>query len=387
MPRIKVAQIIEATLGGTRRHLNNLVFHLNRGRFEVHVLCATFRDPRFRGDVERMRAAGLTVHVIPMVRDISPAADLRALGQLWKRLRCERYDIVHTHSAKGGFLGRLAAFLTHAPVVLYTPNAFPFMRRPTGWRARSYALLERLAAHWTTKIIAVSEGEREAGLAAKVGRPEQYVVIENAIDLEAMRTNTQPADLRAELGLRADDFVIGTVGRLTAQKGQTYLLAAFPEVVAAVPTAHLVLVGRGELRADLEAQAQALGLAGRVVFAGEREDVTAFYDAFDLFVLPSLWEGCPYVLLEAMSRGKATVATRVPGAGDILQKTETGLLVPPGDAPALAAALIELARDASRRQRLGERARALVEERYRIQRLIGEVETLYEGLLGKKTPP
>lgn len=374
---IRVAQVMEATTGGMRRHLRWLTQYLNRERFAVEVLVSTRRDPRFLEDVSWMRAQGLPVHILSMVREIRPGLDLRALVQLWWQLRRGHYDIVHTHSAKAGFLGRLAARWAHVPVVLYTPHAFPFMMSS----GRSlYAWLERLVAPYTTRFIAVSQGERAAGLAAGVGRPEQYVVIENGIDVAALRAATAQTDRRVQWGLSAEDVVIGSVGRLVGQKGFCYLIEAAPRVLEAIPLAHFVIVGSGKLEERLRWQAQQAGVAHRVHLVGWQEEIISCYDAFDLFVLPSLWEGCPYTLLEAMGCERAVVATQVPGSADIVRHGETGLLVPPGQPAALAEALIALAGDPLRRRELGKRGRELVESRYSLRRFITELETLYETL-------
>lgn len=373
---IRIAQVLEATTGGMRRHLRLLTQHLDQERFALEAVVSIRRDPRFLEDVERIKAQGLPVHILPMVREIRPAADLRALLQLWRLLRRARYDIVHTHSAKAGFLGRLAARWAGVPVVLYTPHAFPFMM--TSGRS-FYAWLERLMAPYTTRFIAVSQGERAAGLAAGVGRPEQYVVIENGIDLAALRAEPR-TDRRSQWGLSAEEVVIGTAGRLVGQKGFCYLIAAVPRVLAAVPQAHFVIVGSGELEERLRQQAQQAGVAHRVHLVGWQEEICSCYEAFDLFVLPSLWEGCPYTLLEAMGCGRAVVVTRVAGCSDIVREGETGLLVPPAQPEALAEALIALAQDPSRRQEMGERGRQVVERRYSLERFITEMETLYETL-------
>jgi glycosyltransferase involved in cell wall biosynthesis len=372
---IRVAQVMEATTGGMRRHLTLLTQHLNRDAFAVEVIASTLRDPRFLDDVAQMRAAGRPVHIVPMVREIRPWRDLAALVQLWRQFRVGRYDIVHTHSAKAGFLGRLAARGAGVRVTLYSPHAFPFMMSSG---KGLYAWLERFAARYTTRFIAVSEGERAAGLAAGVGRPEQYVVIENGVDLAALRAAEQWSDVRAEWGLNAGDLVVGAVGRLVDQKGFRDLIAAAPQVLAAVPQAHFVIVGSGELAEKLQRQAQQASVAHRVHFAGWRQDVMACYDAFDLFVLPSLWEGCPYTLLEAMGCGRAVVATRVPGSVDIVREGETGRLVEPAQPAALAEAIIALARDPERRRQMGERGREVVERDYTLARFIAKVEALYE---------
>ncbi|HIE51553.1 MAG TPA: glycosyltransferase family 1 protein [Armatimonadetes bacterium] len=376
----RVVEILEATTGGTRKHLLDLVFHLDRSRFEVEVIVSPRRYRGFAADMQRMQAAGIPVHVVPMQREIALWDDLRAFWRIWDLLRRGGYDIVHTHSAKAGILGRFAAWLTGVPVILYTPHAFPFFMQVGRRRRWLYLALEWLAAKITTRLIAVSEGERQAALARHICEPERIVTIENGLSPTAFNPAAEGTALRQRLGLREEHFVIGTVGQLVRQKGDRYLIEAAPRILHALPQARFLLVGTGPKESLLRELAQRWGVAEAVIFAGHQEEVEPFYAAFDLFVLPSLWEGCPYALLEAMQMAKPVVATRIAGSADIVVDDNTGWLVPPGDSAALARAIIALAQDPQRRHRMGERGRQRVLTHFTLERMIRRTEDLYETL-------
>ncbi|MFQ6130804.1 MAG: glycosyltransferase family 4 protein [Armatimonadota bacterium] len=384
MPSLRVAQIIEATTGGVRRHLTDLVTHLAGPDFAIHVFCSTRRDPHFRADIERMRQAGAEVTVVDMRREIAPGPDWRAYRELTRLLRDGDFHVVHAHSSKAGVLGRRAAKSAGAPAVVYTPHCFPFEMRaaaPTRW---FYRQIERRMAGDTNRIIAVCAQEREAALRSRICAPEKIAVIENGLDLEAFDRAQEPAPERQELGLREEDVVIGTMGRLTRQKGQEHLVRALPAILGEQPAARVLLVGEGELRPRLEGLAWELGLSDRVVFAGHREDAAACYQVMDIFVLPSLWEACPYAILEAMAAQTAVVASAVGGCRDIVEDRVSGVLVPPGEPRAIANAVLSILRNPERLAALGEAGRRRVEEHFALARMVERTAELYRELVREK---
>ena len=373
----RVLHVLEATTGGTRRHLFDLVTRLDPARFAVHVVVSTRRDPGFLADLEALRARGLGVTVIPMTREIHPLRDAVALLRLRVAIRTARPDIVHTHSSKGGFLGRIAARLAGVPVVVHTPHVFAFQMAVGPLRRRLYLALERGAARLADRIICVCPAERAAAILARVAQPAQLVVIENGIAPLPPPIAAARAQMRSELAIRPDELVVGTVGRYTRQKGHADLLAAAPAVLQRHPRTRFVLAGAGELRPAIEAQIARLALGDHVLLVGAQEDAARFYPAFDVTVLPSLWEGLPYSLLEAMAAGAAVVATRVGGIPDVILSGKTGLLVPPLAPEALAQAIAALLADPALRARLGAAARALVPVRYAVDTMVRKTAELY----------
>ncbi|MCC7355973.1 MAG: glycosyltransferase family 4 protein [Anaerolineae bacterium] len=376
---MRVLQVVEATTAGVKTHVLSLVRHLDRRRFDLAVACPPVRLPAY-GDVSfvsEVQQAGVPVIPIPVRRALHPASDLAAAWRLAKVLRREAFDLVHLHSSKAGLIGRLAVVLSRRRVpVIYTPNAFAFQGRH-GLSRRFYAAAERFLGRWTSALVCVSPGERDVALAALLVPPARLVLIENAAATRAARTPEEIAAARQSLALPPDAPVVGSVGRLSAQKGHRYLIEAAPVILARVPQARLVLVGDGELRPTLEQQAASLGLAGRVLFAGYRPHAAALIPAFDCLALPSLWEGLSFVLLDALAAGVPAVVTRIPGT-EMIADGETALIVPPCDAGALAAAIARLLTDQALAARLGEAGRALVVSRYDLAQQVRKVEQLYE---------
>ena len=388
---MRVLQVMECTIGGTRRHLRDLVHGLLLRGIEVEVACAALREPRMVEDMQAMRAAGAQVHAIPMVRPISPLRDawhaLRLAGVVLDR----RFDVIHTHSSKAGALGRADGLLCSGAVRVHTPHtfAFSFSEGRAGQGGESVGPVgmvlatERLLGRCTHAMIHVSASEREEGQGFRVVAPGRARVVPNGID-PAPFANGARAALRAvarrELGLPADARVVGGVGLLNDAKGFDVLVAAAPHLP---PDVHVLVVGHGERDDQLRRQAEGLGVGARVHFAGWRDDLPRVHAAMDVFALPSRWEGLPYALLEALASGLPCVSTDVNGSRDVLSSDPPcGLLVPPEDPPALAAALTRLLDDAALRARLSALGPPRVREAFTIDAMVDATLALYRELLG-----
>lgn len=376
--RLKVVEILEATTGGTRRHLFDLATHLDPARFSVSVLCSTRRDPAFAADLEEFRERGIPTRVVPMVRAIRPWADLAALGQIRRYLREQRPDVVHTHSSKAGLLGRLAARQAGVPRLVHTPHCFAFDMDVGFLRRRLYLRLERWAARFTDRLICVCPAEKASALRHGLAAPDKFTVIENGISLPAPAADPAAvAALRRDLGLPPKTRVIGVVGRLTRQKGHEHLIRAAPAILRHFPETRFVFVGDGERRAALAKQAAALGVTRNIVFAGQREDAGRCYPLFDVLAMPSLWEALPYALLEGMAAGRAVVASRVGGVADLLSPGESGLLVPPRAPEALAESICAALAAPELRARLGVNAKRVVAQRCRLDEMVARTAAVY----------
>jgi glycosyltransferase involved in cell wall biosynthesis len=368
---LHVVHVLEATTGGTRRHLVDLTLNLDKTKFNVRVICSLLRQASFQSDVEKLRAAGIRVDVIPMTRRVHPLHDAAALVRIVRNFRQTPCDIVHCHSAKAGFLGRIAARLVGARAI-YTPHCFPFLMDVHPLQRLLYLALEKFAARLTHHFIAVSESERNTALQARLCAAERVTVVRNGID--ATR-NTQHATRNTQHVL-----TIGTVGRLTKQKGQSDLLLAAQQVVKEFPQAKFILVGGGEDESHLRNLTATLGLDQHVEFLGEREDVERIYPTFDVYVLPSLWEALPYTPLEAMAASKPVVATDVGGVSEIVVDGETGCLIPPHQPMTLAENVCALLRQPSLRQAMGTRGRQRVERMFTLEQMVRETERIYESV-------
>lgn len=313
-------------------------------------------------NIEDARRRGVSLLDVPALGREVAVRDVAALVQLWRLMRRLRAAIVHTHTSKAGFVGRLAARLAGVPAVIHQPHGHIFYGYYDAGLTTLYIGLERLAARWTDRIITLTERGTEEHLARGIGRRAQYRTVPSGVSTAALRAAAPPRSVaRARLGIPAAAFVVLGLGRLVPVKGFDVLVAALPTLAAAVPSARLVLVGEGPERGALEAQATALGVRARLSVLGATPDVAACLAAADVLAAPSRNEGMGRVLVEAMALGLPVVGAEVGGIPAVVADGETGRLVPPGDAAALAEALIELGRDAALVAKHGAAAAARAE--------------------------
>ncbi|MFP4056103.1 MAG: glycosyltransferase family 4 protein [Candidatus Brocadiia bacterium] len=399
MKPIRILEVVEAYAGGARKHVEQILRGLDRRRFDLHLACSVERGGEGEEVVEGLRAEGCEVEVVPMKRAPSARADCAALGQLTRLMKRGSYDVVHTHAAKAGFLGRLAARRARVPAVVHTPHTFPFERADTrlGWL---YRRLERRAARWADRIVLVAPSQRETARRARLCEEEKLLVVENGIRPPEAAPGALRARYRRELELADEAGAVAFVGRLTPQKDVQTYLSAVSELRRPRPDVHAFLVGRTDnpryLRSlepryappvwrvvvrDLRPAEPVLwspSLPIRVL--GHRADAADLVAAFDAVVLPSRYEGLPYSLLEAMARGVVPVASDVTGNRDAVEHERSGLLIEPGDWRGFARAVARLLDDAGWRRELAAAARQRVLTHYTEARFLGQMAELYEGL-------
>jgi glycosyltransferase involved in cell wall biosynthesis len=406
--RIRVVRIIDRlNIGGPAKHVTWLTDGLNADEFETTLITGTV--PPGEGDMSYFaRAAGIEPMLIKeMSRELS-LRDVLVIAKLVRRLFKLKPHIIHTHKAKAGAAGRVAAliykWLTPSALwlrprpcrVVHTYHGHIFHSYYGAAKTKVFLAIERaLARTCTDRIIAISEQQRrEISETFSVGRPEQFRVIPLGIDLDEM--NDARGALRREFRLADGDIAIGIVGRLCEVKHHRMFLEAAARLLTETGQSQSrvrpVIIGDGHLRAELEAQAHALGISDRVVFTGFREDATSLYADLDLVALTSLNEGTPLTLIEAMSCGRAIAATEVGGVVDVMGERresrdgftiwEHGVTAPSRDAAAFARALNYLIEQPELRRRMGERGRAFVATRLAKTRLVHDIETLYRELAG-----
>ncbi|MFB3778134.1 MAG: glycosyltransferase family 4 protein [Bryobacteraceae bacterium] len=303
--------------------------------------------------------------------DVVPFVYLAAL------CRREKFDLVATHTSKGGFLGRFAARLGGVPHIVHHAHGFSFNKVLSPRAHRFFVGLERLAARAGDHIISVNDEHRHMAIRLGVTRPERISTVHNGIEIGPLRT-AEGRKLRRDLGFSDSDLLIGAVGRLAPQKGFIYLLQAMPAILKEAPAAHLVLAGEGPLEEELKEETRKTGVAGRIHFLGFRSDVPALLAAFDVFALPSLWEGLSISLIEALAAGKAIVATDIDGNREVVDHGKTALVVPPADVPALASALGLLLSDRPLAERLASSARRSAEVRFSVRRMVEQNLEVYD---------
>lgn len=381
---VRVTHILEATVGGTARHLLDVGCGLAQAGFAVEALVSARPEEDFRDGVRRLREAGVSVAHVPMVREIHPVRDARALWRLARHLCRNRPAIVHTHSSKAGALGRLAALHAGVPVIVHSPHAFAFQMEVGATRRRVYRTIERVLARHTDCLVAVSHAEAEAAVLVGGYARERVVVIENGVRPEEAASPEEGIAVRRELGIPLQAPVVLFVGRLTPQKAPEVLVRAAARLLAGQPDAVFVVAGDGPLRPHLEREIARAGCGRGVRLLGRRDDTPRLYAAAQAFVLPSRWEGLPYALLDALRAGLPVVCTDIAPLREVVQRAGAGILVPPGDPEALSAALAQLLRCPERARSLGAAGRACVAQHYTLARQLEQLTALYRRLASSR---
>ena len=324
------------------------------------------------------------VKLIPALRrNIHPFFDLVALVHLWWIMRREKFDIVHTHSSKAGILGRLAARWNRVAVVVHTIHGLPFFPGQRAWLNWIFIRMERWAAPWTTRIACVAPTMVTLAREAGIGIPEQFLTIYSGMDLSVFRNdNAQRDAIRRRHAIASDALVIGKIARLFHFKGHEFLLQAVARLKPQFPRIVVLLVGDGILRRDIEARAHALGLLENIRFAGlvAPAEIPGYVQAFDVLAHVSLREGLPRAVVQAAAAGVPAVCFAVDGAKDIIHNGADGFLVAAGDVDNLGNRLSELLSDQELRQRMGAAARIHVQGLFSRERMIRQLDELYQDL-------
>jgi glycosyltransferase involved in cell wall biosynthesis len=381
--RDKIVHVITESVpyGGAQRNTFLTVKGLAADGYDVELICGP-GGPL----VEEARAAGVSVHVMnDLVRPVHPLKDLRALWQLYRLFRARRYAIVHTHSVKAGFLGRVAAWCARVPLIIHTLHGVPF-RITDDFKSRFYIVYERLLGLITHSFICVGEALRQEICAWKIAPEEKLVTIYSGIEFSAYVPGRSAPEVKRDLGLEEAWPIVGCVGRLSEQKAQDYLVEAVALLKEKYPRIRLLLVGDGGLRARLEMQIRDLGVSHHVSLLGERDDIADLLSIFDVYAMASRWEGVGRALTEAMYAALPVVATPVNGVVELIAHEKTGLFVPVEDARELAHALDRLASDPERARRLGANARRKAEDLMGSERMVQAIEDLYRKLGDRGVP-
>lgn len=378
MTPIRVMQVIaRMNVGGPAAMVESVARGLDPERFDHRLLVGTVGAGE--EDYFRLRGVNVPFSVIPgLGRAVSPLDDARALAVLTSEIRRFRPEIVHTHTAKAGALGRVAARMARVPAVLHTYHGHiltGYFPRPVTAGIR---VSERALAGITDRLVAIGTRVRDELLAAGIGRPGQYVVMEPGVSLERVPA---PCDARRSLGIRDDVPVVAFVGRLTRVKRPDRLLAVARHVIAHRPDTHFIVCGDGTMTGKLRDVAVDLG--GRVRFLGWRGDVATVYGAADVVVLTSDNEGMPLSLIEAAIAGRPAVTTDVGGAREVVRDGETGF-VTSTDALDIARRVDQLLADAGLRHMFGAKAKDEAASRFSSQRFVEQTASLYASLVTDK---
>lgn len=367
---MKIVHIAKMTgVAGTENHLLALLPGLHERGLDVRLIILAEPERPMDAYVKQMNAAGVPAEGVPIHRDV----EYGLIERLAARLRAERPDAVHTHLIHADWHGVVAARRAGVRRIFWSGhNDDPFRRRPAIRLIQIY-LWRRITAG-----IAISEAVRQFMIRVEFAPPRKVVTVPYGLDpAQLPPAQANRISYRAALGIPENATVIGSVGRLIEQKGLSYALAAFAQAHEQFPDAHYVLIGDGPLREDLEARIEGLGLRGRAHLAGWRNNAAGLMPAFDIFLMPSVWEGFGLVVLEAMAARLPVIASNVSALPEIVVEGETGVLAPPGDVGELSAALCALLADETLRRTMGEAGRARLESDFSLSRMIDATLGVY----------
>lgn len=333
--------------------------------------------------MERAASYGVEPVVMPgLTQTLNPLTLVSLVRELADMMRTYQPHIVHTHTTTAGFLGRLAARIAGVPVIVHTLHVYPFEGYYNRVTTSIFILLERFGARLSDSIITLSEGlRRQLTESYPITRKQRIIVLPLGLDLTPYtQMKRHRGHFREAYGIPDNVPLIGIIGQLLPVKNHALFLQAAQIVKVTVPDAHFVIIGDGEQRPMLERRAQALGLEGHITFTSWIEDVAAAYSDMDLLVNSSHNEGTPLPLIEALAAGCPVVATHVGGIPDLLDGGRLGALVSPNDPQALAEAMVHTLQTDYDPQP----AREAMVNRYAVERLAQDLDSLYRGLLAKK---
>ncbi|GAA3585029.1 glycosyltransferase [Kribbella ginsengisoli] len=372
--RIEVAQIVTRFIAGAGGVALRGVLPLDPNRYAVTIITGQ-GGPL----TERAEAAGFRVVIEPsLVSPLSPRDDRTALRRLTMLCEAGGFDVVHTHSAKAGALGRLAAHRAAVPMIVHTYHGFPFHEFQNPVRKAAYVAIERRLASITDAVLAIGSGVATEALRRGLATPSSLRTIAPVVEAVTVpKTAESRAAARMALGLADDGLVVGTVGRVDYQKAPEHLIAAIANLRHHDATA--VWIGSGPGLAAARELVRRAGLFDRFVFAGERSDVASLLPAFDVFAMASRYEGLPCAVVEAMRCGVPVVATAVNSVPDLVIPGESGVLVPPGRPELLAAAIDGVLDEPRTAERLVRQGRVLAGATFDAERLADVLDQVYSG--------
>jgi glycosyltransferase involved in cell wall biosynthesis len=380
---LKIVRIIaRLNIGGPAIHVALLTAQLNEGDFESLLVAGSVGDEE--GDMSYYAAErGVAPLIIAdLGRELNPIRDIRTMWKLYKLLRHEQPDVVHTHTAKAGFVGRWAAKFAGVPVIVHTFHGHVFQGYFGRLKTRVFITLEQLTSRITDSILTLTQSlRRELALTYRVARTEKITVLPLGLDLAPFAAAPRKTGaFREQFGIPLDAPLVGIAGRMVPVKNHALFLEAAAQVRAKRPEVRFVMIGDGELRDDLERQIDNLGLRGFVKITGWLNDMASAYADMDVFALSSVNEGTPVTVIEALSAGCPVVATHVGGLPDLLEGGRFGTLVSSGNAHAFAQAIL----DALENPPDTSTAQAAMLNQYGIDRLVSDLSALYKGLLARK---
>ncbi len=376
--KIKLLHVItHLPIGGAQDNTLYTVELLDKDKYDISLCC------NFSGELvnRAKKIKNIKIYDVPnLLREVSVINDIRAFLFLYNLIKKEKFTIIHTHSSKAGFLGRIAAMLNKSPLVIHTIHGFAFHDFMSSFKKNIYIYLEKLSAKWTHGLVTVSNLNKKKVVDLGIAPIEKLKNIYSGIDL-SLFINEKNDQFRKELNLDSSHLLLGSVGRLSHQKDPITMIEAFFIVIKRFPNAHLALVGDGELRNEILIKIDQLQLNGKVHLTGNRNNPWKIYYSLDLFIMSSIYEGLGRSITEALSCGVPVVCTSVEGVPEIVRDNETGILVPPKNSSALANGIIKSLNDMDNARKMAEEGRKFVNENFDVKKMVDDIDTLYDTFL------
>lgn len=382
--KIKVMRVIaRLNIGGPAIQAILLTAHLDQKAFESLLVSGV--EAEYEGNMLELAAEkNVELVILPQLgREINPVRDLMTILKLYRLIKKERPLIVHTHTAKAGTVGRLAARLAGVPVIVHTFHGHVFHSYFSPAKTRLFIRIERFLARFSNRVITVSQRLKEEIADYGIAKPAKIEVVPLGFELKPF-LEASDGKFRRELGLSDEVKLVGIVGRLTKVKNHEFFLRVASKVAANFPAARFIIVGDGELRQELEEFTAELGLSDKVVFTGWRKNMPQVYASLNVVALTSLNEGTPVTLIEAMAAGCPVVATNVGGVPDLVVHDENGYLADSLEIDEFAGYVLTLLNDPFKGQTMGKKGRQRVKETFTLERLLEDISGLYLRLLKEK---
>jgi glycosyltransferase involved in cell wall biosynthesis len=383
MSKVRICHVNTRFLrgGGTKNTLFTIA-GLDKSRYEVDLIVG--REV-YSPQVETLEGVNLMI-VQSMIRNINPILDLKALITLYKIFRRNKYHVVHTHIAKAGILGRIAAKMAGVPIIVHSLHGSTFHSLLHPLICEIYILLEKLTGQFTDYFVPVGEDLKNRYLEQGIGCPAKYQVIHSGMDLSkffAAGNLAEPViqSKKRELGLEPDHIVIGMVCSLEPRKGYTYFFEAARRLATTYPKVRFLCVGEGFYREELEKKVSCNNLEDQVIFTGYRTDIAEVMATFDILVLTSLWEGLPQVLVQGVAVGKPIVTFDVEGAREVVKNGLNGFVVPLKDVSSLVQKLDYLLLDLEQARAMGRAGKTLIDDSWSVETMVRQTDALYQRLL------
>ena len=395
MENIKVLHIITRfDKGGSAQNTFLSLLGLKKKNYQLSLVSGLSSESEMKyeetkakeKDIQILESEGIEFTQCPsLLRRINIIKDLKAFFDIWRIIK--KYDplIVHTHSSKAGLIGRLAAKLAGAPIIVHSPHGHVFFGYFGPYKTKLFIILEKLASRITDRIVTLTNREKKDHLLFKIAQEDKFSVICSGIELNIIKESSsdEKQNLKKELGIPKNSLIVGTAGRLVPVKGPEFLIKASKYIISKYPDTYFIFAGDGPLEQDLKKKTLEMGISENIIFLGWSDNLAKIISIYDIFVLPSLNEGMGRVLVEAMTLGKSIVASNIGGIPDLVIHEKNGFLFPPKNPKELAKYIQVLLEDKDKREKMGLVGKEMALN-FSAESMIEKIASLYEELLIQK---